>query len=230
MTTASSTPSKYHSGSFTSRGLSYYAGMLAPPLRPLHSYISHLTRRAEPAAFELGCGEAHALTELQAKWPRVSCVCLNSATWGRQAGRLSGGVSNAVANPEALLHGMAQHFHINLTRKTSQPRLPHIDYGDYRLRGLPYANRSFDFVFSSNALNEGKMHDPRSDLAPILSDTVRVLRPAGVALLHLLSCTDKELAQLRCERLRTVAIPSPRRHDRPERFAVTTMPLACAPC
>lgn len=175
----------YKEGMSTSRGLGAFADHVGAPL-PAPTQIFDAALRnggADAAALEIGCGEGRASVELQLRHPSSRCFCLNYAAWKAGWGNGVGGGAQAAADAETL-RGMASHYGIGVPPGA---RLPTVMYGDWHnLTAL--ASASYALIFSQNALNEGKMHRPTDELAPLLSGVVRLLRPGGVALLHLFGC------------------------------------------
>ena len=169
----------YRTGVSTSRGLSSLADHVGVSPVPLFDRVLR-----GGAALEIGCGEGRALLELQQRHPATRCVCLNYAGWKGGWGQGVGGGAQASADA-ATLRGMGAHYGLSLA---ADARLPDVRYGDWHnLTGFD-DDSAYSLVYSQNALNEGKMHYPRRELAPLLTSVARMLRPGGVALLHLFGC------------------------------------------
>ena len=169
----------YRTGVSTSRGLSSLADHVGVSPVPLFDRVLR-----GGAALEIGCGEGRALLELQQRHPATRCVCLNYAGWKGGWGQGVGGGAQASADA-ATLRGMGAHYGLSLA---ADARLPDVRYGDWHnLTGFD-DDSAYSLVYSQNALNEGKMHYPRRELAPLFTSVARMLRPGGVALLHLFGC------------------------------------------
>ena len=150
----------YRTGVSTSRGLSSLADHVGVSPVPLFDRVLR-----GGAALEIGCGEGRALLELQQRHPATRCVCLNYAGWKGGWGQGVGGGAQASADA-ATLRGMGAHYGLSLA---ADARLPDVRYGDWHnLTGFD-DDSAYSLVYSQNALNEGKMHYPRREPAPLLT-------------------------------------------------------------
>ena len=155
----------YRTGVSTSRGLSSLADHVGVSPVPLFDRVLR-----GGAALEIGCGEGRALLELQQRHPATRCVCLNYAGWKGGWGQGVGGGAQASADA-ATLRGMGAHYGLSLA---ADARLPDVRYGDWHnLTGFD-DDSAYSLVYSQNALNEGKMHYPRRELAPLLTSVARM--------------------------------------------------------
>ena len=147
------------------RGLRHLGNFLQHPLPSLEHLIAPLDSD-QRAALELGCGEGHALLELQLRFPRAQCYCLNPETWT--------GKNTAWLQQEGTHYGSPLGMKLPITKFDDLGQL------------MPFADESLDFIYSQHALN--RLQSPRTRFAPFMSEIARLLRPNGTALLRLIPC------------------------------------------
>ena len=166
----------YRTGVSTSRGLSSLADHVGVSPVPLFDASSAAARRSGLAAARGGRSSSCS------SGTRDALRGLNYAGWRRVGGKASAWGRRAPCRHAA---GMGAHYGLSLA---ADARLPDVRYGDWHnLTGFD-DDSAYSLVYSQNALNEGKMHYPRRELAPLLTSVARMLRPGGVALLHLFGC------------------------------------------
>ena len=194
---AAAEASKAHvTGAFTNRGLDYYAQNVhhAMPLEDLLKMALGPPSEGGQGKFvlELGCGEAHALLDLQQMYPAMTAHCQNSASyasWCRGFGdgnrtRCGHGPNWRPANgkPHSVetWKATAAFFNIN----TSLPKWPLVTFTNFGgTKPLPFQSSQYDLVIAQHALDNGKIMSPRGDFPTVFREAVRVLRDDGGILL-----------------------------------------------
>ena len=173
----------YNSTTATWRGLRHLGHFLQHPLPSLEHLLAPL-HSDQRAVLELGCGEGHALLELQLRFPRAQCYCLNPEAWNCQRQDSSPLHHEAACatfgKSTAWLQQEAAHYGTPLGTK-----LPIARFDDLGQQ-MPFADESLDFIYSQHALN--RLRSPRTSFAPFMSEIARLLRPNGTALLQLIPC------------------------------------------
>ena len=169
----------YNSTTVKWRGLRHLGRFLQHPLPLLEQLLAPLDSD-QRAALELGCGEGHALFELQLRFPRAQCYCLNPKAWNCQrqdssrlhheAACATFGTSTVWLKQEATRYGIPP------------PIMRFDDLGDQ----IPFADESLDFIYSQHTLE--RLQSPQTRFAPFMSEIARLLRPNGTALLQLVLC------------------------------------------
>lgn len=91
-------------------------------------------------------------------------------------------VGTSDGNVTRELHAMSRHY--KLRRYSEASAMPEIAYIEFEEMPWPFPNNSFDAVLALRAIG-GTRPD---ELAPVLSQVVRLLRPGGVALLQVEAC------------------------------------------
>lgn len=176
-----------HHAPKTSRGLDVW-NQLLPPTFSFDVLVGQLfgeghANGAGRSFLELGCGEGHAVLQMQARFPRMQVECLNSLSYGKKCqalglrGMCGGGATVSTvqdADGKYIVTDNGWHQIARSFRMPVLPKWPHIVYGDYNDNNntLPWADSSFDLIISSNALNEGKVK-PRSQVPHMLRDVIR---------------------------------------------------------
>lgn len=172
----------------TNRGLVQFAQSALPNGLSL-SFLMSLTvgrpMHHEASALELGCGEGRALLELQTMHRDANITCLNSLSYAKKYTYHNGdGIGNGLVNGDTSLAS-----YMSTAATFGLPVLetwPTVLYGDYaHEQPLPFASNTMDFVFSCNALNQGKLAIVQKELPFLAQQIARVLRPSGIAVLHL---------------------------------------------
>ena len=162
----------YQGTAATWSSLRHLGHFLRPPLPTLEQLLTPLDTE-QHAALEIGCGEGHALLELQSRFPRAQCHCLSSKTWDCKR-----------------RNGSHAHHQFACTASTNDgilldDQLPMMYFGNFG-QPMPFANESLDFIYSQHALNT--LPSPGIRFAPFMSEIARLLRPNGTALLQLIPC------------------------------------------
>ena len=193
---AQPTAERHISGSFTNRGLNNYAAHVQHGL-PLEDLLTmalgaQSERGQGKTALEIGCGEAHALLDLQQMYPAMATHCQNSAgyaAWcrgfdptGVNPNRTKCGNGPTQQPPggqnisTATWKATAASFNIS----TELPRWPHVTFAHFGgTRSLPFPSSQFHFIMSQHALDEGKIMRPREEFPQILREVIRLLRDDG---------------------------------------------------
>lgn len=181
---------RHISGSFTNRGLNNYAAHVQHGL-PLEDLLTmalgaQSERGQGKTALEIGCGEAHALLDLQQMYPAMATHCQNSAgyaAWcrgfdptGVNPNRTKCGNGPTQQPPggqnisTATWKTTAASFNIS----TELPRWPHVTFSHFGgTRSLPFPSSQFHFIMSQHALDEGKIMRPRDEFPQILREVIR---------------------------------------------------------
>jgi len=205
--------SRHVAGKWTNRGLGPWEHVLNSTGLPLSALLSRTlgepsTRGAGKTLHELGCGEAHALLEVQERYPEVDALCVNSRKYAQMCGiagltrgaRCGNGPTwpDVVTDANNKTHlvvsnaswrATAAFFEIKLPEP---PKWPDVRYGDYVTgytrysKGslLPFSSNSSHLILSQQSLNEGKLVPEQ--FPALAAEVVRVLRGDGaIAVLHL---------------------------------------------
>lgn len=135
----------------------------------LHEAVARALGESSPRALELGCGEGRALLEMAKAWPALELHGVNRRPWPGMVGSES-------------LRGSAVELGLFTPAEAAALRPPEIHFTD--ASALPLPDRAVDLVVSQVALHYVKRKDR------VLTEVWRVLRPGGLALLHLDTTVD----------------------------------------
>jgi SAM-dependent methyltransferase len=134
--------------------------------------------RRTPAALELGCGEGHALLELQMQYQDSNVSCVNSLKYASNCKKYHSpncGNGLLLESSRTIMMSTAEFFSVVVNVQAPWPTIVYADYGG---SPLPFPDASQDLVFSQYALDVPEMPF-------VLCDTARMLRTEGIAALHI---------------------------------------------
>ena len=126
--------------------------------------LERLSRLRRPRILEIGSGEGRLLLDLMTALPHAEIVGINKESWPAMQGQRS-------------LLAAARYYRLATPSTLACLELPSVQFCS--AESLPFESASVDAVFSQAALHYVE------DKAKALSEIWRVLRPTGVALLHL---------------------------------------------
>ena len=197
------TPEKHTTGAWTNRGLDAYAASLVHAF-PVDGFLEEVLgspalEGSHKAVLELGCGEAHALLDIQHRFRSVHCECMNSASYALWC--LSSSYTAATGTLKEPVCGMGpvmqppdKSDHPRAVWKTTAasfgipdlPKYPHVTFANYgKHNPLPFRSSQYDLVMAINAFGFGKLTHPDREFPTIVAETIRILKVGGIALLQL---------------------------------------------
>ena len=160
---------------YTGRGL---AELLSKSIFPLGLHEGS-------QVLEVGCGKGRAVLQLAGLG--ITCTCLNAPGYtATQYYHHNGSwVEHRFAqqaDDAASLENTVSRYRVRFNQ--SKHAMPQMVLASYKA-GMPFPNGSFSVVLSQHSMNEGKMHHPEEELSTLLDEIERLLKPRGVAVLHL---------------------------------------------
>ena len=141
---------------YTDRGKAYFEA--------LFHFFSWSILAPRSVVLEIGCGEGNLIRDFAVR--NHNCTCTNNPAYGVHNWRISQVATN---------FGVPTAVGANKT-----VRVLNVDY----THGLPFPNRTFDFVVSMHAFNEGKLRNP-NQLGFVLTEVERVMKDNAHAAIHL---------------------------------------------
>ena len=192
-------------GTWTSRGWDIYTSELQYAFPTTDLLVEVMGEPGETAGrakavLELGCGEAHALLDIQYLYPEVQATCMNS--WRYSASCLSAGGLGSdhpcgdgpTVKPPGYTTENQTEVETEVWIKTAEafgipelPKWPHVTFAEFGERAhnkLPFKSSAYDLVIEQASFGPGKLNKPLSEFPQMVSEVARLLTVGGLAVLQ----------------------------------------------